>query len=147
MNGNKDRKQDPSLRFATLGMTPFALAPLGMTTSGDSSPNARNDNGVDRTLNALGQRASYEQRTPRRRARILALGDMMRNLGIAAIAAALMAGAAPVARAQNVHTSPARALHPNVQRREFRDRLEDRRDRREDVRDRREKRPRSTRKT
>jgi len=62
----------------------------------------------------------------------------MRNLGIAAIAAALMAGAAPAARAQSVHTSPARALHPNGQRRETRDRLEDRRDRREDVRDRRE---------
>jgi len=51
----------------------------------------------------------------------------MRNLGKAAILAALMAGAATVARAQDVR------LH----RREIRDRVEDRRDRREDRRDRR----------
>jgi hypothetical protein len=68
---------------------------------------------------------------------ILALGDTMRNLGMAAIAAALMAGTAPVVQAQNTHT-PVRPAPAVVHRRELRDRLEDRRDRREDVRDRRE---------
>jgi len=58
---------------------------------------------------------------------ILVLGDTMRNLGKAAILAALMAGAATVARAQDVR----------LDRREIRDRVEDRRDRREDRRDRR----------
>ena len=56
----------------------------------------------------------------------------MRNLGMAAIAAVLMAGTAPALRAQGTH-SPARSHRAIV-----RDRLEDRRDRREDVRDRRE---------
>ena len=59
---------------------------------------------------------------------ILASEETMRNLRMAAIAAALMAGAATVASAQDVR----------VLRREVRDRVEDRRDRREDVRDRRE---------
>ena len=49
----------------------------------------------------------------------------MRNVGMAAIAAALMAGTATVALAQDA-------------RRPVRDRVEDRWDRREDVRDRRE---------
>ena len=61
----------------------------------------------------------------------------MRNLGMAAIVAALMAGSAPIVRAQ-VQNPPPRPANPALHRREIRDRMEDRRDRREDVRDRRE---------
>jgi hypothetical protein len=74
---------------------------------------------------------------------ILSLGVTMRNLGIAAIAAALLAGTAPLALAQNVQTRHPRPLHPELHHRApaaRRDRLEDIRDRREDVRDRRENR-------
>jgi hypothetical protein len=72
---------------------------------------------------------------------ILPLGVTMRNLGMAAIAAALLAGTAPLALAQNVQTRRARPLHPELHHRApaaRRDRLENVRDRREDVRDRRE---------
>jgi hypothetical protein len=75
---------------------------------------------------------------------ILSLGVTMRNLGIAAIAAALLAGTAPLALAQNVQTRHPRPLHPELHHRApaaRRDRLEDirdRRDRAEDIRDRRE---------
>ncbi len=70
---------------------------------------------------------------------ILSLGDTMRNLGLAAIAAALLAATAPVVRAQNTNTRHVRPLHPELQHRAVRrDRVEDIRDRREDVVDRRE---------
>ena len=79
----------------------------------------------------------------------------MRNLGMAAIAAALLAGTAPVALAQKVETRHPRPLHPELHHRDaavrrdrledvrarrenVRDRLENRRDRAEDIRDRRE---------
>src|SRR4051812_44422533 len=67
----------------------------------------------------------------------------MRNLGMAAIAAALLAGTAPLALAQSVETRHPRPLHPGLQHRDLaerRDRLERVRDRRENVRDGLEKR-------
>jgi len=65
---------------------------------------------------------------------ILSLGDTMRNLGMAAVAAALLVGSAPLVRAQSLDRSPT-PLHPRVTHREAHELRSDRREIRHDTRE------------